>query len=212
MHNTKIGSLCGLECILRPDEDTQEENVPRIHFQLQLAELKDKLLAMAALSQQAVQAAVDAWLQRDEALCQYVRENETAINTAQREVDEMAYELLSREQPMAIDLRFILAVIKINGDLERIGDMAVSIAIRTLDLLEQDPVDLPVDIAGMGDFAGRDDPDRGAGAAGWGRAGGRVSTRHGRRDRSHESGGDYRSDEGDPGASGDARIRRCRRF
>ncbi len=154
MHNTKIGSLCGLECILRPDEDTQEENVPRIHFQLQLAELKDKLLAMAALSQQAVQAAVDAWLQRDEALCQYVRENETAINTAQREVDEMAYELLSREQPMAIDLRFILAVIKINGDLERIGDMAVSIAIRTLDLLEQDPADLPVDIAGMGDFAG----------------------------------------------------------
>jgi len=56
---------------------------------------------------------------------------------------------------MAIDLRFILAVIKINGDLERIGDMAVSIAIRTLDLLDQDPIDLPVDIAGMGDFASR---------------------------------------------------------
>jgi phosphate transport system protein len=101
----------------------REGQMPRIHFQLQLAELKDKLLAMAALSQQAVQAAVDAWLQRDEALCQYVRENETAINTAQREVDEMAYELLSREQPMAIDLRFILAVIKINGDLERIGSI-----------------------------------------------------------------------------------------
>ncbi len=129
--------------------------MPRIHFQLQLAELKDKLLAMAALSQQAVQAAVDAWLQRDEGLCQYVRENETAINMAQREVDEMAYELLSREQPMAIDLRFILAVIKINGDLERIGDMAVSIATRSLDLLDHDPLDLPVDIAGMGDFAVR---------------------------------------------------------
>jgi phosphate transport system protein len=129
--------------------------VPRIHFQLQLAELKDKLLAMAALAQQAVQAAVDAWLQRDEGLCQYVRENETAINMAQREVDEMAYELLSREQPMAIDLRFILAVIKINGDLERIGDMAVSIATRTVDLLNQDPMELPVDIGGMGDFAGR---------------------------------------------------------
>jgi phosphate transport system protein len=133
----------------------QEGQVPRIHFQLQLAELKDKLLAMAALSQQAVKAAVDAWLQRDEGLCQYVRENETAINMAQREVDEMAYELLSREQPMAIDLRFILAVIKINGDLERIGDMAVSIATRTLDLLDHDPLDLPVDIGGMGDFAVR---------------------------------------------------------
>src|SRR5579875_3354316 len=138
----------------RPEAgEPQEGTVPRIHFQLQLAELKDKLLAMAALSQQAVQAAVDAWLQRDEGLCQYVRENETAINSAQREVDEMAYELLSREQPMAIDLRFILAVIKINGDLERIGDMAVSIAVRTLDLLDKDPIELPVDIAGMADFA-----------------------------------------------------------
>ena len=65
-------------------------------------------------------------------LCQYVRENETAINTAHREVDEMAYDLLAKEQPMAIDLRFILAVIKINGDLERIGDQAMSIALRSL--------------------------------------------------------------------------------
>jgi phosphate transport system protein len=130
-------------------------DVPRIHFHLQLAELKDKLLAMAALAQQAVESAVDAWLQRDAGLCHYVRDNETAINTAQRDVDDMAYELLSREQPMAIDLRFILAVIKINGDLERIGDMAVSIAVRTLDLLDQDPIDLPVDIAGMGGFSSR---------------------------------------------------------
>jgi phosphate transport system protein len=129
--------------------------LPRIHFHLQLAELKDKLLAMAALSQQAVESAVDAWLQRDPGLCQYVRDNEAAINSAQREVDEMAYELLAKEQPMAIDLRFILAVIKINADLERIGDMAVSIAVRTLDLLDQQPIDLPVDLAGMGDFASR---------------------------------------------------------
>ena len=129
--------------------------MPRIHFHQQLAALKDKLLAMAVLVQQAVEAAVDAWLQRDPSLCQYVRDNETAINSAQREVDDMAYELLSREQPMAIDLRFILAVIKINGDLERIGDMAVSIAVRALDKLEEDAIDLPADIAGMGDFAVR---------------------------------------------------------
>ena len=171
MHNTKIGSLCGLDSILRPDEDAQEGKLPRIHFQLQLAELKDKLLAMAALSQQAVQAAVDAWLQRDEALCQYVRENETAINTAQREVDEMAYELLSREQPMAIDLRFILAVIKINGDLERIGDMAVSIAVRTLTCWTRiRPICRWTSPAW--ETSRGDDPDRGAIAAGWGRAGG----------------------------------------
>ena len=129
--------------------------MPRIHFHQQLAELKDKLLAMAALAQQALQSAVDAYLQRDASLCQYVRENETAINTAQRDVDEMAYELLAKEQPMAIDLRFILAVIKINGDLERIGDQSMSIAIRTREMLDIDPFDLPVDIAGMGEFAAR---------------------------------------------------------
>ena len=125
--------------------------MPRIHFQQQLAELKDKILAMAALSQQAVESAVDAYLQRDQGLCQYVRQNETAINTAQRELDEMAYELLAKEQPMAIDLRFILAVIKINGDLERIGDQSVAIARRTREALEIESVELPVDFAAMGE-------------------------------------------------------------
>jgi phosphate transport system protein len=84
-----------------------------------------------------------------------VKQNETAINTAQRELDEMAYELLAKEQPMAIDLRFILAVIKINGDLERIGDQSMGIARRTKEILKQGEVDLPVDFAAMGEFAGR---------------------------------------------------------
>lgn len=129
--------------------------MPRIHFQQQLAELKDKILGMAALSQQALDACVDAYLQRDAGLCQFVRENEKAINSSQRELDEMAYDLLAKEQPMAIDLRFILAVIKINGDLERIGDQAMSIARRTLDLIEFDPLDLPVDVGEMRDCAAR---------------------------------------------------------
>ena len=129
--------------------------MPRIHFQQQLAELKDKILAMAALAQQAVQSAVEAYLQRDEALCAYVRENETAINTAQRELDEMAYELLAKEQPMAIDLRFILAVIKMNADLERIGDQSMSIAIRAQDVMQMQEVDLPVDFEAMGEYASR---------------------------------------------------------
>ena len=67
--------------------------MPRIHFQQQLAALKDKLLAMAALSPAPSGydlRSVDAYLQRDAGLCQYVREDETAINAAQREVDEMA--------------------------------------------------------------------------------------------------------------------------
>jgi len=129
--------------------------VPRIHFHQQLAELKDKLMAMAALAQQAVDSAVDAFLQRDKALCKYVKQNETAINTAQRELDEMAYELLAKEQPMAIDLRFILAVIKINGDLERIGDQSMGVARRTKEFLSLEEVDLPVDFAAMGEYAGR---------------------------------------------------------
>jgi phosphate transport system protein len=129
--------------------------VPRIHFHQQLAELKDKLLAMAALSQQATESAVDAYLLRDKGLCKYVKQNETAINTAQRELDEMAYELLAKEQPMAIDLRFILSVIKINGDLERIGDQATAIARRTKEILALEGVEMPVDFAAMGEFAAR---------------------------------------------------------
>src|ERR1700744_2261906 len=107
---------------------------------------------MAALSQQALDGAVDAYLHRDSSLCQFVRENEKAINSAQRELDEMAYDLLAKEQPMAIDLRFILAVIKINGDLERIGDQAMSITRRTKEILNDEAVELPVDFTAMGEY------------------------------------------------------------
>jgi phosphate transport system protein len=129
--------------------------MPRIHFQQQLVDLKDKVLAMAALTQQTVELTVEAYLKRDKALCRYVRDNETAIDRAQRELDEMAYELLAKEQPMAIDLRFILAVIKINGDLERIGDQSANIAKRTKDVLKMPEVMLPVDFEAMGEFGTR---------------------------------------------------------
>src|SRR3977135_2471443 len=109
--------------------------MPRINFQQQLAALKDKLLAMAALSQQALSLSLEAYVTGDKSLCHHVKEIEEAINAAERDVDEMAYDLLAKEQPMAIDLRFILSVIKINGDLERIGDQSMSIARRTRDLL-----------------------------------------------------------------------------
>ena len=85
-------------------------------------------MAMAALAQQSVESAVDAYLQRDKGLCQYVKRNETAINTAQRELDEMAYELLAKEQPMAIDLRFSLAV---QALLE--GDARLADSVREMD-------------------------------------------------------------------------------
>src|SRR5262252_477500 len=128
--------------------------MPRINFQQQLAALKDKLLAMAALSQQALSLALEAYLTGDLGLCEHVKEIEEAINSAERDVDEFAYDLLAKEQPMAIDLRFILAVIKINGDLERIGDQASNIAQRALSNKDLPEISLPIDIPEMGDRVG----------------------------------------------------------
>jgi phosphate transport system protein len=76
---------------------------------------------------------------------------ENAINEAEREIDELSLDLLAMQQPMAIDLRFILAVLKINADLERVGDQAVNIAQRVLDLISEPEVQLPVDIPRMAD-------------------------------------------------------------
>jgi phosphate transport system protein len=129
--------------------------VPRIHYHQQLAELEQKLLAMAALAQQAVESAVEAFLLRDNRLCKTVKQNEKSINAAQHELDEMAYDLLAQEQPMAIDLRFILSAIKINGDLERIGDQSLGIARRTKEMMKLEQIELPVDFAAMGEFSGR---------------------------------------------------------
>jgi phosphate transport system protein len=121
----------------------------RIRFHQELDELKHRILAMAGMAEQAIDLAVQAYSQRDLVLCQRVLENEGAINRAEREVDELAIDLLAMQQPMAIDLRFILAVIKINADLERVGDQAVNIAQRVMNMIELSPTDLPVDIPAM---------------------------------------------------------------
>jgi phosphate transport system protein len=128
--------------------------MPRINFHQQLAALKDKLLAMAALSQQALELSVEAYVSRDTSLANHVLEIEQAINAAETTVDEMAYELLAKEQPMAVDLRFILSVIKINGDLERIGDQATGIARRVILLNAQSLIELPIDMQEMGEKVG----------------------------------------------------------
>ncbi len=125
--------------------------MPRINFQQQLVALKDRLLAMAALSQQALEFSLEAYLTGDMGLCAHVREVEAAINAAERDVDQMAYDLLAKEQPMAIDLRFILSVIKINGDLERIGDQAMNIAQRAESMQDLPQISLPIDIPDMGE-------------------------------------------------------------
>jgi phosphate transport system protein len=129
--------------------------VPRIHYQQQLAQLKDKLLAMAALAQQTMDCALDGYLKSDAVLLHHVLENEAAINAAERSMDEMAYELMAMEQPTAIDLRFLLAVIKINGDLERIGDLSVNIAERATELVRLEAAELPVNMHQMGELTER---------------------------------------------------------
>jgi len=118
----------------------------RIRFHQELEELKQRILAMAAMAVQAIEVAERAYTRRDLALCQRVIANESAINRTEREVDEFAIDLLAMQQPMAIDLRFILAVIKINADLERVGDQAFSIAHRVMNLIELPACELPVDI------------------------------------------------------------------
>ncbi len=118
----------------------------RIKFQQSLDELKERLLVMAGLVEQAIQRATEAYSARDESLCELVLLSEPAVNRMEREIDNLALDLLAMEQPMAVDLRFILAVIRINADLERVGDQAVNIANRVQDLCTQSNVDLPVDI------------------------------------------------------------------
>jgi phosphate transport system protein len=121
----------------------------RSRFHQELDELRARLLRMGGLAEQAVDRACQAYLDRDLKRCQMVLEGETQINLAEREIDEMALDLLAMQQPMAVDLRFILAVTKINADLERVGDQAVNIAERVMDMVDLPKVDLPVDIARM---------------------------------------------------------------
>jgi phosphate transport system protein len=123
----------------------------RSRFQQGLDELKEKLLRMGGLAEQAIDRATEAYRTRDSKFCQLVLTGESAINEAEREIDELALDLLAMQQPMAIDLRFILAVLKINADLERVGDQAVNIAQRVLDLISEVEIELPVDIPRMAD-------------------------------------------------------------
>ncbi len=125
----------------------------RLRFHQGLEELKQKLLAMGGLAEQAVDRAIVSYQRRDASLCELVLKGEPAINRAEREIDELALDLLAMQQPMAVDLRFIVAVLKINADLERVGDQAVNIVERVLDLLELPRVELPVDIPRMASIA-----------------------------------------------------------
>lgn len=125
----------------------------RLRFQQNLDVLKEKLLVMAGMSEQGIQRAIEAYRARDLSICDLVDHGELAINRLEREIDQMALDLLAMEQPMAVDLRFILAVIKINSDLERVGDSAQSISDRVRELQAYPIAEMPVDIPRMASLA-----------------------------------------------------------
>jgi phosphate transport system protein len=125
----------------------------RIRFQQSLDDLKENLLVMAGLAEQAIQRAIEAYRVRDLSICDLVSRSEIAINRLERDIDQAALDLLAMEQPMAIDLRFILSVIKINADLERVGDAAKSISDRVRNMEQMAIADLPVDIPRMASLA-----------------------------------------------------------
>lgn len=119
------------------------------HFDEQLDELRKQLLEMSGLVESAIYASVASLTERDPAQANLVLQNESRINQMEIEVDDLATGVLALEQPVAVDLRFITSAIKINSDLERMGDLAVNIAERSLNLMSEAPVQALIDIPQM---------------------------------------------------------------
>ena len=145
------------------------------HFHEELDALKQKLLAMGGLVEDQMRHAMQALVERDDALASEVIERDRQVNAYDVEVDEQCVELLALHQPAAGDLRFITTAMKIVTDLERIGDQAVNIAQRVIELNREPQlkpyIDLPRMAAarpghGQGEPGRLRGPRHGAGAAG----------------------------------------------
>lgn len=123
-----------------------------LHFQREIGKLKEKLLTLSKLVEEHVQMAVDAVTKRSKELAQKVAESDARVDRMEIEVEEECLKILALHQPVAIDLRFIVAALKINNDLERIGDLAVHVAHRALELVNAGPrkeAEVPIDLEGM---------------------------------------------------------------
>ena len=125
----------------------------RVHLQRDVEKLKRNILALSAEVESDVRTAVRAIEQRDEELARQVIDREAQINAMEVEVEDEGLKILALHQPVAADLRYIIAVLKINQDLERIGDLAVHIAERGLFLCGQPPTDIPFRLGEMADKA-----------------------------------------------------------
>jgi phosphate transport system protein len=116
------------------------------HLEEELEDLRKKLLEMGSLVEAGIYQSVQSVVEQDAALAEHVLQNESRIDRMQVEIDEIATNLLALAQPVAKDLRLITAAMKINTELERMGDLAVGITGRTLSLSHQTRVKAPVDI------------------------------------------------------------------
>ncbi|MFO7899341.1 MAG: phosphate signaling complex protein PhoU [Planctomycetota bacterium] len=118
-------------------------------LQKEIGKLKRLILALGALVEENLHNAVRAITDRDDKLAQTVIERDAEIDQMEIDVEEEGLKILALHQPVAIDLRFIVSVLKINNDLERIGDLAGNIAERAVALASSDPVELPFDVQDM---------------------------------------------------------------
>ena len=125
----------------------------RVHLQRDVEKLKRRILALSAEVESDVRTAVRAIEQRDEELARQVIDREEQINVMEVDVEDDGLKILALHQPVAGDLRYIIAVLKINQDLERIGDLAVHVAERGLFLCAQPPIDIPFRLGEMADKA-----------------------------------------------------------
>lgn len=120
-----------------------------VHLQREIENLKKEILALCAITEQNVRDATSAIENRDEALARSVIDKDIKIDQMEVEIEEACLKMLALYQPVAVDLRFIIAVLKINNDLERIGDLAVNVAERAAFLATQPSVDISFDFEGM---------------------------------------------------------------
>lgn len=123
--------------------------MPTRPFVIELGELQNKILEMGGLVETSIHNSIRSLVDRDDALMINIWEAEERINQLDIEIDEFATKLLALHQPVARDLRFLTATIKINSDLERMGDLAVNIAQRSISLLTRPQLKPLVDVPHM---------------------------------------------------------------
>ena len=120
-----------------------------IHLQKEIDRLKKLALSLSARVEDNLRAAVRAVMDRDTLLARRVIDADREIDRTEVDVEEECLKILALHQPVAIDLRYIVAILKINNDLERVGDLAVGIAERAEDLIDGPAFDIPFDLPGL---------------------------------------------------------------